>query len=122
MFPNLPGAINYARSGKLRALAVTGAKRSTSTPDTPTVAESGVPGFEVTAWFGLSAPAKTPRPILDRLGSEVVKAVKSPDLRERLVAAGADPVGSSAEEYTAFIQREIAKWSKVIAAAGIKAQ
>jgi tripartite-type tricarboxylate transporter receptor subunit TctC len=122
MFPNLPGAIGYARTGRLRALAVTSAKRSAAAPDVPTVAESGLPGFEVTAWFGVSAPAKTPRAILDRLQSEIVRAVKSPDLRERLIAAGADPIGSSADEYAAFIRNEIAKWSKVIAAAGIKGE
>jgi tripartite-type tricarboxylate transporter receptor subunit TctC len=122
MFPNLPGAIGHARTGKLRALAVTGAKRSPAAADVPTVAESALPGFEVTAWFGVSAPAKTPRAILDRLSSEIVRAVKSPDLRERLIAAGADPVGSSAAEYAAFVQQEIAKWSKVIAAAGIKGE
>ena len=122
MFPNLPGAIGHARTGKLRALAVTGAKRSPVAPDIPTVAEAALPGFEVTAWFGVSAPAKTPRPILDRLASEIVRAVKSPDLRERLIAAGADPVGSTAEEYAAFVQSEIAKWGKVIAAAGIKGE
>ena len=76
----------------------------------------------MTAWFGVSAPAKTPRAILDRLANEIVRAVKSPDLRERLIAAGADPVGSSAEEYAAFVQNEIAKWAKVIAAAGIKGE
>ena len=122
MFPNLPGALGYARAGKLRALAVTSAKRSPAAPDVPTVAEGGVSGFEVTAWFGVSAPAKTPRPILEKLNSEIVRAVKSPDLRERLIAAGADPIGSSAEEYAAFMQREIAKWAKVIAAAGIKGE
>ena len=121
MFPNLPGAIGHARTGKLRALAVTGAKRSDAAPDVPTVAESGLKGFEVTAWFGVSAPAKTPRPILDRLNAEIVRAVKSSDLREKLKGAGTDPIGSSAEEYTAFVQNEIAKWGKVIAAAGIKA-
>jgi tripartite-type tricarboxylate transporter receptor subunit TctC len=120
MFPNLPGAIGFARTGKLRALAVTGAKRSDAAPDVPTVAESGLAGFEVTAWFGVSAPAKTPRPILDRLNTEIVRAVKSPDLRDKLKGAGTEPVGSSAEDYTAFVQSEIAKWGKVIAAAGIK--
>ena len=122
MFPNLPGAIPHARAGKLRALAVTSAKRSESAPDVPTVAEGGLPGFEVTAWFGVSAPAKTPRAILDRLNTEIVRAVKSPDLRDKLKGAGTEPIGSTAEEYAAFVQAEIAKWGKVIAAAGIKGE
>ena len=122
MFPNLPGAIGYARAGRLRALAVTGAKRSGAAPDIPTVDESGVPGFEVTAWFGVSAPAKTPRAIVERLHSEIVRAVKSPDLRERIVAAGVEPVTTTPEEYTRFVQNEIAKWAKVIRAAGIKGE
>jgi tripartite-type tricarboxylate transporter receptor subunit TctC len=122
MFPNLPGAIPHARIGKLRALAVTSAKRSGSAPDVPTVAESGLKGFEVTAWFGVSAPAKTPRAILDRLNTEIVRAVKSPDLRDKLKGAGTEPIGSTAEEYAAFMQNEITKWGKVIAAAGIKGE
>ncbi len=122
MFPNLPSAIVQARAGKLRALAVTGPKRSLAAPDIPTVAESGVPGFEVTAWYGVSAPAKTPRAIIERLNSEFVRALKSPDLRDRLLTAGAEPVGSTPEEYSAFIQNEIVKWAKVIKAAGIKGE
>jgi tripartite-type tricarboxylate transporter receptor subunit TctC len=122
MFPNMPGVIEFARAGRVRALAVSGARRSPAAPEIPTVSESGLPGFEVTAWFGVSAPAKTPRAIVERLNSEIVRAVKSPDLRDRLLAAGAEPVGSTPEEYTAFVQKEIAKWGKVIAAAGIKAE
>jgi len=121
-FLNLPTAINIARAGKLRALATTGAKRAGAAPELPTVAESGVPGFEVTTMYGISAPAKTPRVIIDRLHGEIVRALNSPDLRGKLVEAGADPVGSTPEEYTAFIKTEIAKWAKVINAAGIKGE
>lgn len=121
-FGNLPTVIRQARDGKLRALAVTGPKRSLAAPDIPTVAEAGVPGYEVTNFFGMSAPAKTPRPILERLHSETVRALKSPDVHERLVGLGADPVGNTPEQYAAFIQNEIAKWGKVIKAAGIKAE
>lgn len=120
-FLNLPTAINIARSGKLRALATTGAKRASAAPELPTVAET-VPGFEVTTMYGISAPAKTPRPIIDRLHSEIIRALNSPDLKARLIEAGADPVGSTPEEYTAFIKSEIAKWAKVINAAGIKGE
>ncbi len=121
-FLNLPTAINIARAGKLRALATTGAKRAGAAPELPTVAESGVPGFEVTTMYGISAPAKTPRVIIDRLHGEIVRALNSPDLRGKLIEAGADPVGSTPEEYTAFIKSEIAKWAKVINAAGIKGE
>ena len=122
MFANMPTAIQFARDGRLRALAVTGAKRAPATPDIPTVAESGIPGFDVTTWNGVSAPAKTPRAIVDRLNSEIVRALNSPDLRERLMSQGADPVGNTPEQYTAFIQNEITKWAKVIQAAGIKGE
>ena len=122
MFANMPTAIQFARDGRLRALAVTGAKRAPATPNIPTVAESGLPGFDVTTWNGVSAPAKTPRAIVDRLNSEIVRALNSPDLRERLMTQGADPVGNTPEQYTAFIQNEIIKWAKVIQAADIKGE
>ncbi len=122
MFANMPTAIQYVRDGRLRALAVTGARRAPAAPTLPTVAESGVPGSEVTAWYGVSAPAKTPRAIVDRLHAEIVRAVNSPDLRERLTTQGADPIHLTPEQYTVFIQNEIAKWAKVIQAAGIKGE
>jgi len=122
MFGNLPTVIQYARGGKLRALAVTGSKRTPAMPDIPTVAESGVPGYDVSNWFGVSAPAKTPRVIIDRLNSEIVRALNAPDLRERLTSQGGDPVGNTPEQFTAFVQNEIVKWAKVIKAAGIKGE
>ena len=121
MFPNLPTSLQIARAGKLRALGTTGAKRAAAAPELPTVGET-VPGFEVTTMYGISAPAKTPRAIIDRLHAEIVRALNSPDLRPRLIEAGADPVGSTPDEYTAFIRSEIAKWAKVINAAGIKGE
>jgi tripartite-type tricarboxylate transporter receptor subunit TctC len=121
-FGNVPTVIRQARDGKLRALATTGAKRSRAAPDIPTVAESGVPGYEVTTFYGISAPAKTPRPVVDRLHTEIVRALKSPDLSEKLQGLGAEPVGNTPEQYAAFMQAEIAKWGNVIKAAGIKAQ
>jgi tripartite-type tricarboxylate transporter receptor subunit TctC len=122
MFGNLPTVIQYAREGRLRALAVTGTRRSPALPDIPTVAESGVPGYDVTNWFGVSAPAKTPRAIIDKLNAEIVRALNTPDLRERLTSQGADPVGNTPEQFTAFVQDEIVKWAKVIKAAGIKGE
>jgi len=121
-FGNVPTLIQQVRSGKLRAIAVTGARRSAAVPDIATVAESGVPGFEVSNWFGLSAPAKTPAAIIERLHADTARALKTPELRATLSNAGADPLGTTPEQYTVFIQSEIAKWAKVIKAAGIKGE
>src|SRR5688572_907727 len=121
-FGNVPTVILHARAGKVVALATTGAKRTPAAPDVPTVAEAGVPGYEVSTFYGVSAPAKTPRPIIDRLHAEIVRALNTADLRERLQGLGADPVGNTPEQYTAFMQNEIAKWAKVIKAAGIKGE
>ncbi len=121
-FGNLPSVIGFARQGKLRGIAVTGAKRSPAAPDIPTVAESGVPGYEVTTWYGTSAPAKTPRSIVDRYNSEIVRALKSPDLAARFKDLGADPVGNTPEQATTYVQNEIDKWAKVIKAAGLKGE
>ena len=122
IFATAASAIGNVQAGKIRALAVSTAKRSKLTPDLPTVAEAGVPGFEANNWNGLVVPAKTPRPIIDRLHTEIVRALKSPDTQERMKGLGADPVGNTPEQYTAFMQEEIAKWAKVIKAAGIKGE
>jgi tripartite-type tricarboxylate transporter receptor subunit TctC len=121
-FGNLPTVIRQARAGKLRAIAVTGLKRAPAAPEIPTVAESGVPGFEVATWWGLSAPAKTPPAILARLHKETIRALNSPDVRDRLHSLGAEIVGSTPQQYAAYVRNEIAKWGKVIKAAGIKSQ
>jgi tripartite-type tricarboxylate transporter receptor subunit TctC len=121
-FGNLPSVIQHARSGKLRGIAVTGAKRASAAPEYPTIAESGIPGFEVTTWYGFAAPAKAPRAIVDYFNGEIVKALNAPDLKEKLVNQGADPVGNTPEQATAHVVSEIAKWTKVIRGAGIKAQ
>ena len=121
-FGNVPTVVQHVRAGKLRALATTGSKRTPVAPEIPTVAESGVPGYEVTTFYGVSAPAKTPRPIIDRLHGEIVRALNTAELRERLQGLGADPVGNTPEQYTAFMQNEIAKWTKVIRTAGIKGE
>jgi tripartite-type tricarboxylate transporter receptor subunit TctC len=108
------------KAGRVRALATTGAKRSTVVPDLPTVAEAGLPGFEVIGWFGWLAPAATPKPIVTRLHGELVRALKLPDVRERLLSQGTEPVGDSPQEFAAFMKSEYAKWAKVIRAAHIK--
>ena len=121
-FGNMPSVIGYARQGRLRGLAVTGAQRSAAAPDMPTIAESGVPGYEVTTWYGVSAPAKTPKPIFDRLQSEIARALKSSELQARFKDLGADIIANSPEQATAYVQNEISKWGKVIKAAGIKGE
>jgi tripartite-type tricarboxylate transporter receptor subunit TctC len=118
-FGNVPTVILQARAGKLRALATTGPKRTLAAPEIPTVAESGVPGYEVITAYGVAAPAKTSRAIVDRLHADLVRALNSPDLREHLQRLGADPVGNTPEQYTEFIRNDIVKWTKVIRAAGI---
>jgi tripartite-type tricarboxylate transporter receptor subunit TctC len=119
-FANIPVAIQHVRNGRLRPIALSGTRRNQAVPGVPTLNESGLPGFDVTSWFGIAAPAKTPRAIVDQLNNVIVRAVNAPDLRARLLDQGAEPVGNTPEQYTAFIEREIAKWAKVIKAAGIK--
>jgi tripartite-type tricarboxylate transporter receptor subunit TctC len=117
---NIPVYLPQARAGKIRALAVSSPQRASAAPDIPTVAEAGVPGFEALSWFGLVAPAKTPQPIVARLATETQRIIKLPDVRERIVGLGAQPVGGTPDEYKAFIRSEIAKWRKVIRDAGVK--
>jgi tripartite-type tricarboxylate transporter receptor subunit TctC len=121
-FGNIPTVIQHVRSGRLRAIAVTGAKRSAAVSEIPTVAESGVPGFEVSNWFGVSAPAKTPPEIVARLHSEIARALKAPDLRAALANGGAEPSNTTPEQYAAFFRKEVEKWGKVVKAAGIKGE
>ena len=116
-----PPLMPHVKSGKLRIVAVGGAKRLASLPDVPTVAEQGYPGFQTSQWYGLNAPAKTPEAIVRRLAAEAAKAAKSQLMRERLAVDDAEPVGSTPEEYAAFIKREQERWSKVVRTAHIKA-
>ncbi len=108
------------RGGKLRALASTGAKRLAALPELPTVAESGLPGYDVASWYGLLAPAPTPRAIIDKLNHEIVAIMRTTELRERLAADGAEAVGNTPEEFAAYIKRELARWAAVIKSARIK--
>ncbi|MBC7778924.1 MAG: tripartite tricarboxylate transporter substrate binding protein [Proteobacteria bacterium] len=118
MFSNIASAIPYVKAGKLRVIAATGDKRSAVSPEVPTVAESGVPGFVVTGFYLLMAPAGIPREVLSRLHAESVKALQSATFKETLASLGLDPVGTSPEQASAFVQAEIAKWGPVIKAAG----
>jgi tripartite-type tricarboxylate transporter receptor subunit TctC len=117
----VPAAAPHVKAGKLRALAVIAPQRLPALPDVPTVAEAGLPGFEVTTWYGILAPAGTPRPIVARLNAELVKVMQSPEMKQRLSGLGTDAVTSTPEEFAAYIQAEIAKWGDVIRKAGLKA-
>lgn len=110
-----PSALPQVRSGKLRALAVSTLKRSAQLPDTPTVSESGLPGYEYSNWYGFLVPAKTPQPIVQRLFKELTAVLRAPDVRERLIAAGMDPAPSSSpEEMQGFLQKDQEKWARVV--------
>ena len=115
--PSLP----HVRSGRLKGLAMTGRVRSSAAPEIPTVAESGVPGYESTLWYALLAPAATPQPVLRRLHAETVKAIKLPEVVEQISALGAQTIGSSPQEAVKFLQSEIARWTKLIEQASIRA-
>jgi tripartite-type tricarboxylate transporter receptor subunit TctC len=110
----------YIQSGKLKALAVTSLKRSPALPDVPTVSESGLKGFEALQWFGIFAPAHTPRDIVTRLNTETLRIVNTPDLKNRLAQLASEPMPGSAEQFAAFQKAEIAKWAKVVKTAGVR--
>ena len=117
---NMLSALPHVKNGRLRAIGVTGAKRASVAPGIPTIAEAGVPGYEVVQWFGVLAPAHTPRDIIARLHVGIVRAVQDPAIRERFSGDGAETVGSTPEEFAAVIRADLSKWSKVIKDAGIK--
>lgn len=121
-FSTIPTVSQLVESGKLRALAVTSKTRSPELPNVPTVAESGLPGFDVTAWFGVFAPARTPKPIIDRLNAEFVKILAMPDVRQKLANHGVQPGGGTPDSLRDFLASEIEKWGKVIRDAGIRAE
>ena len=119
-FATTPSVIGHIKSGKLRALAVTGAKRSPAAPDLPTVSEAGIPGYEMSGWYGILVPTGTPQGAITRLHAESLKVLKFPDVIERMATAGFEPSGNSPAEFTAFIAVEIEKWAKVVKAAGMR--
>jgi len=120
-FENLSSAMPHIKGGKVRLIAVASAKRSPATPEVPTFAEIGFPGFEVSAWFILLAPAGTPKDIINRLNAEVDRILALPDTRERFAALAIEPAGGTPEQGTAFMRAEAAKWSKIIKDSGAKA-
>ena len=121
MFDNLPSSINYIRSGRLKALAVTSAKRSPAFPDLPTIAEAAnLPGYEATSWFGVVGPANMPADILNKDSAVLMAAINSPAVKEKYLAMGAQPVGNTPAQFATFIKNEIAKWTKVVKDSGAK--
>lgn len=121
MFDGIVTGVPAAKSGRLRALGVTTARRWQGAPEIPAIGES-LPGFEVNSWYGLLAPAGTPRDIVMRLNGEVARALREPDARERLYAIGSEPLSSTPEEFASFIQSEMVKWAKVVKTAGIRVE
>lgn len=122
MFASLPGSIDQIRTGRIRAIAVTSAKRSNAAPDIPTVAESGISGYEASSWFAFLAPAGTPKSVVMRLNSEALKVLQMREVQESLVRQGMDPTGGTPGEADAYLRSEIAKWTRVVKEAGIRAE
>jgi len=120
MVTNMISGTEQVKAGKLRAYGVTSAKRSAAAPEIPTIAEQGVPGYEAVQWYGLMAPAATPREIVSKLHRAVVAALNDGAVRERFTSSGADPVGNSPEEFAQLVRSEVAKWAKVVKGAGLK--
>lgn len=120
-FPSIISVLPHLKSGKLRALTVSSAQRSTSLPDIPSLQETGIPGFDVSQWYGLFAPAGTPRPVIDRIHREVVEILKTADMQKRMSGDGADAVGSTPVQFAAYVKDESARWTEVIKKSGIKA-
>jgi tripartite-type tricarboxylate transporter receptor subunit TctC len=114
----LPSAMSMIKAGRMRPIAVTGSTRSGVLPDTPTVQESGIKGYDVTSWYGVFAPSGTPAPIVKRLHAEITALLKAPDVLERLSTLGADPSGKGPEDFGSHVREEIAKWAKVVKASG----
>jgi tripartite-type tricarboxylate transporter receptor subunit TctC len=120
MFGTVVALVPHIQASKLRALAVTSVKRSALLPEVPTLAESGLPDYQAGSWYGVMAPAGTPRPIIERLHATIVKALRQPDVMQRLAAEGAEAIGSTPEEFAAHLKTELARVAAVVRAAGIK--
>lgn len=119
-FPTIPTALPMVRNGRIKAIAVTSGKRSPLMPDVPTIAEAGVPGYDMVGWYGLLAPPGLPKEVADQLTAAVVKIMKMPDVRERFIAEATEPVGSNGAEMAAFLGRDFKRWAEVVKAAHIK--
>jgi tripartite-type tricarboxylate transporter receptor subunit TctC len=119
-FENMPALVPHIQAGRLRALAVTTAKRSAIMPELPTIAEAALPGYDASVWFGVFVPAGTPRPVIDRLHAEILKALQTPDLKSRMVSMGTEVSGMGPDDFSAYVRREIPKWANLVKAAGVK--
>jgi tripartite-type tricarboxylate transporter receptor subunit TctC len=120
MFDNLPSSLALIKAGKLKALAVTSKERAAALPDVPTIAESGLPGFEASSWFGLLAPAGTPQPVIAKVNAEIAKWLATPEAKEKVRGQGANAAGGTPEDFVQFIATETAKWQKVVKESGAK--
>jgi tripartite-type tricarboxylate transporter receptor subunit TctC len=120
-FPATSTVVPHVRAGKVRALAVTGAQRSPMVPDIPTIAESGVPGYDVTTWYGLMVPAGTPKEIIARLHAASVNALGHPEVKKRFAPTDLEPTSSTPQQFGAYMRSEVAKWAKVIKESGMRA-
>jgi len=120
MFDNLPSAMPHIKSGRLRALAVTSVRRSPALPDVPTIAETGITGYEASSWFGVLAPAGTPKDVVAKIQADIAKALNTPEIRERLSGQGAEPVGDTPEHFAEHIKAESAKWARVVKDSGAR--
>jgi tripartite-type tricarboxylate transporter receptor subunit TctC len=121
VFIGIPAALPHIKAGRLRALAIVAPQRAPALPEVPTASEAGLKDFEVTTWYGVLAPAGTPRPIVSRLNAELVKIMHAPDVKERLAGMATDPLTSTPEEFAAYLKQEIAKWGDVVRKANLKA-
>lgn len=119
-FPTVPAAMPHLKSARLRALAVTAAKRSSALPDLPTMSEAGVMGYEVIGWYGVLAPARVPKEVVSLLGDEISKILRAQEVRDRLRREGAEPVGNGPDEFGSFLASDVDKWAKVVRATGIR--
>jgi len=120
MFNSISPIVGHIKAGRVRVLGIASLQRSAQMPELPTIHESGVPGFEAVNWFGIFAPAKTPKAIISRVNAAVVKTVKNPEMQAQFIGLGADPVGSSVEEFTAFVRRDMEKYAKIVRVSGAK--
>lgn len=121
MITGVVALMPHVKAGKLRGLAVTSSKRVAALPDLPTVAESGVPKFDVSSWFGVFLPAGTPKPIVTKMNQEIRKIVEIPDVKQKLISQGADPETNTPEEFAKYVKSEMAKWGKVVRDTGASA-
>jgi tripartite-type tricarboxylate transporter receptor subunit TctC len=120
MFDSLPSSQSFIKAGTLKAIAVTTLRRSSALPNIPTIAESGLPGFNISTWYGMWAPASTPSTIVEKLSLEISQITRLPEIREKFLSLGAEPVGNTAEEFAAFNKSELAKWARIVKQSGAR--